>query len=437
MTIQKKANRVSSTWRQTLVRYTYTLLLCVFLPLLIFLLRKRRDQDATGLRRSPLARFGFIKKHHSVNGYLFHCVSVGEVVAASAVIKQLIISEPDVAITISTTTPTGANQAIGLFGDRITHHYLPFDIPVVMNRFLSQIQPKMVVITEVELWPNMIHRCGQKGIPVCVINGRLSARSAHRYKKFSALFLPMFRTLTHICAQGPKDFQNYLSLGVEASKITQTNNIKFDQPRVDLAPDFQFLGLRRGCRHILLGGSTHAPEEDILLTAFKSLVTEYPDLLLILVPRHPERFDAVAQLVEASGLSFCRSKDTDEVSDDCQVLLIDEMGKLNFAYQVSTMAFVGGSIADKGGHNALEAAACALPIMMGPLTYNNPEICAGLKSVGALYTVNSAQDIGALALNWLRNPKSAKASGIAGLTELKRNRGAVVETMKILALYAH
>ncbi len=421
----------SPRWYEELARRFYTLLLILLLPVFWLKFRKWGSNQTGAFQSSFVQRLGFVPGYQK-QGYLFHCVSVGEVMVASCVIKSIQQSQPDVPVTITTTTETGSARVKSLFGSSVQHFYLPLDLPCAMRRMLARLQPAMVIITEVELWPNLIHSCWQKDIPVTVINARMTERSAARYAKISALFKPMLFKLSHVCAQGKRDFQQYLHLGIPPEKLTLTNNIKFDQVSSSNNKDVDYLALAQCDRPVIVAGSTHDPEETILLDAFSSVTETHPEALLVIVPRHPQRFELIKHLLADSAFTFSLSSQTEQVATDSQVLLVDEMGKLNEVYQLANIAFVGGSIADRGGHNALEPAAAAIPILMGPHRYNNPEICEYLEQEGALHLVSNAQDITHYCNHWLTHPDDATKAGEAGREVLTQNQGAVEATVSCL-----
>lgn len=416
-----------------LCRWLYSFLLLLLIPLAIAKLAgKKRDQHPL-FSHGKLERFGIVPLPPCHNGYLVHCVSVGEVVAASCVIKQLLIDEPHTSITVTTTTSTGSARVRDIFGERVNHCYLPFDVSLCMLMMLKRIRPKAVLITEVELWPNMVHMCWKRKVPVVVVNARMTDRSARRYQKISRVFIPMLNKVSHVCAQGKRDYQNYLSLGLSEKKLTLTNNIKFDQAAsVSIAPA-SFMGLESYKGPILIAGSTHDPEEETIIEAAKVLWKTYPALVVVIVPRHPERFDTVAELLISHEIGFTRSSSANAFEINKPVILLDEMGCLNNAYSVGTIAFVGGSIADKGGHNALEPAAFSLPILMGPNTYNNPVICQYLKDRGALQIVNDAYEVAQACGTWLSSKVLQQKAGNAGGQVLRENSGALNKTLACLA----
>ena len=433
--MSKQRATYSPKWYQDAFRWFYSFILALLIPFAFFTLVKRGMTRQKDYNRRRFERFGYVAHAPKANGYLFHCVSVGEVVAASVLIKRIMQEQPERQITVTTTTPTGSARVRAIFGDKVHHFYLPYDLHMAMAGMLRRIKPSVVFITEVELWPNLIHACWKRDIPVMVVNARMTDRSARRYAKFPILFEPMLNKLAHVCAQGDRDYANYRFLGMPESKLTLTNNIKFDQASALDASVSGFLGLEHSSRKVLVGGSTHDPEETVLLQTYQAVKKHCPQLLLVLVPRHPERFETVARLIQKSGLAMTQSASANSVSDDCDVLLVNEMGKLNAVYAVADFAFVGGSIADRGGHNALEPAARKLPVMMGPNTYNNPVICAKLAESGALFIVEDAAAMTELTLSWCKNADAAALAGLAGYTVLEQNSGALDKTMKVVELY--
>tara|TARA_A200000113_G_scaffold60286_1_gene51573 strand:+ start:606 stop:1970 length:1365 start_codon:yes stop_codon:yes gene_type:complete len=420
---------------ETLCRWGYSCVLALLIPFAIVQLVKRGSTRNKDYNRRRFERFGFVRRPPKENGYLFHCVSVGEVVAASCLIKRIMRVEPDAQITITTTTSTGSARVRDIFKDTVHHFYLPYDLHLAMAGMLKRVKPKMVMITEVELWPNLVHTCWKAHIPVVVINARMTDRSAKRYKKIGKLFNPMLGKLSHVCAQGQRDYDNYSWLGMDSKRLTLTNNIKFDQASSEVNTLSHFIGISRGKSPLLVAGSTHEPEEKAILDAALKVWKVFPSFRVVIVPRHPERFDAVAKIIEKYNLSFARTSEVASVPDDTNVILLDEMGKLNQAYAIASFAFVGGSIAERGGHNALEPAAFALPILMGPHTFNNPVICEYLQDCGALTIVENAADIAVALTNWIRNPAESVTAGSAGKQVLQNNSGALDATLTCIGKY--
>jgi 3-deoxy-D-manno-octulosonic-acid transferase len=423
-------------------RLCYTVLLCLLLPIILLLFKKKLHHSHPHLQhRSFWERFGKIDKSFKTGGIHVHCVSVGEINAAAGLIRALLEEYPSLPVTLTTSSTTGAAHAFEIFKNKVQHCYLPVDIPILMNRFYSIIQPTLVLVTEVEIWPNMVNACIKRNVPTVLINARMTSKSLKNYRKFWWLFRHTFRQFTVICAQSSESFENFLAFGVYKSRLKLSRNMKFDLLPQEkdkilgrkLIDDFGLKG-----RPILLAGSTHDPEEKLLLSTYTSLKRNHPDLALVIVPRHPHRFDEVYQIVKASG--YCTERisspntniDRSNVKGTIDCLLVDTMGWLKACYSVCSIAFVGGSFANKGGHNALEAALYSKPIVMGPSTFNNPNICQHLSSQNALHITQSEKELTEVIGKWLANPKQSSEDGEKGLQVLLRNAGSVEYTMGVL-----
>jgi 3-deoxy-D-manno-octulosonic-acid transferase len=423
---------------QVLSRFAYTVLVTVIWIVAICRWWSLGIVRSAKFERKRAQRYGALGQltPRQRGGILFHCVSVGEVVAASCVIKGLLNTQPDLPIVITTTTATGAQRVRDIFGtsltDNLAHHYLPYDLPWLMSRLLAHIQPKLVCITEVELWPNLLAKTAQKHIPVCVVNARMTAKSARTYRKISGVFMPMLQQVTTVCAQGQRDADAYLSLGLAPEKLVLTHNVKFDQVSdvvvpesiIELSNILNLLG-----KQVLLAGSTHQDEETFWLDVYKQLQADFPQALLIIVPRHPQRFAQVEAEILSSGLNYVNWADRDKLNAQTQVLLVDAMGVLTPLYTCADIAFVGGSIVAKGGHNALEPASMSVPVIMGIHTYNNPVICDTLITAGGLRIVTDTTSARQLCHTWLSEPALADAIGRCGQTVILDNQGALARTL--------
>lgn len=422
--------------KQKIVLLGYSLVWLLITPFALCHFIYQFVRRKPGYTKARLSRYGFtLKQNNQKSDLLIHCASVGEVVAIQNLVEQLLDKKPNQHITITTNTTTGADRVKLLFADRVEHAYLPYDFPLFLKFFLKKKRPAKVLINEMELWPNLCHLCWRSNIPIFIINGRMSEKSTKTYQKFPSLFQPMFEKITAICAQDQRDYQNYLALGVSPDKLTLTNNIKFDLSISDhdialsqrIKTDFALTK-----RLLIVAGSTHEPEEQILLDAYLALVKAYPELLLVIVPRHPQRFDKVHQLLQKQNIETILISEEKPCQPNTQVLLCDQMGKLRSLYALADISFVGGSLADKGGHNALEPAAVGVPILMGQSTYNNPAICQALADSGALLKVTDAQQIEAACKKWLDNPEQRKLAGEAGKQVLVNNSGAIQKTLSVL-----
>jgi 3-deoxy-D-manno-octulosonic-acid transferase len=410
------------------------LVLLLPLGLLTLLLKSDKTQ---GLANKNRERFGFIGKPKT-DGILVHCVSVGEVNAAKNLVIRLQQRHPELAITISTTSSTGAKQARAVFKDSVQHMYLSVDIPICMWLFFNRLRPKLVIVTEVEIWPNMLHQCFRRKIPAVLINGRMTKQSVKSYQRLAWLFRPSLRKFSRICAQGQQDFENFLSLGVYKPNLRLSNNMKFDlqldeQDEIKAKKLQQQLGL--STQAVFVAGSTHDLEEIACLDAFKQLRLKHPDLVLFIVPRHPHRFDKVVQLCQATGYSVVKVSDLHDqpLAEVPDILVVDAMGMLKACFQLATCAFVGGSFANKGGHNALEPALYAVPTMMGPSIFNNPVICQALADAGGLKILSAPQQLSDTASKWLDSPEEATRAGQANKNVIEQNRGAVEQTLEAIS----
>lgn len=362
-----------------------------------------------------------------------HAVSVGEVQASAALIRALRARYPEIPLVLTTVTPTGAARAKSLFGDDVYHSFAPYDLPGSVRRFFDRVQPRLAIILETEIWPNLFDACGKRGIPLVLASARVSQRSVGRYRRLVGLFR---QTLSHgivIAAQSEGDAERFRSIGANPDRTHVTGNIKFDlQVPATLTADGAKLRAQYApARQVWIAGSTHAGEEDVVLDAHERLLASGTDALLIVVPRHPNRFDDVAASLKRRGLTFVRRSRAQTAAADTQVLLVDSLGELMTFYAASDVAFVGGSLVPIGGHNLLEPAALGLPIVSGPNTYNAEGIARLLIEVGAVQTVHNAAELAASVGGLLRDPELRRATGARGRATVEANRGALE---KLLAL---
>ena len=415
------------------MRVIYTLLFYFILPfaLLRMLWRSRK---APAYRQRWGERLSLTPRHAPATGVIwFHCVSVGESLAAVPLIRAARTRWPDVPVLVTTTTPTGSERVRATFGDTVYHVYLPFDLPGMMARFLRRWQPRVLVVMETELWPNLVAACARRCIPVMLANARLSERSARGYARISGLTRPMLRRLSLIAAQFEPDARRFISLGASPDRVQVTGSLKFD---LHIDPEKAALGraLRQQWqRPVWIAASTHDGEDRPVLAAHRRLLTQHPDLLLVLVPRHPERFDAVAALVQSEGLACARRSHDEAVTASVQVYLGDTMGELLGLFGAADVAFVGGSLVPTGGHNPLEPLAMGVPVIMGPHVFNFQVICDALKEAGALVTVQDDEAL-ADAIHRLLEDRVLREKQVeAGQAVLAANRGALDRQLDGLA----
>lgn len=412
-------------------RHLYSLLFHFCLPLIGLRLAWRAWRAPAYARRIG-ERFALLPPLRP-GGIWVHAVSVGESIAAAPLVRELLARYPDLPITLTCMTPTGSERIRALFPEaqfagRVQHCYLPYDLPWAAARFLKQARPKLAVIMETELWPNYIHQCALRGIPVALANGRLSARSARGYGRFAKLTAPMLAELNLLAVQTQVEAERFIALGARPEAVDVTGSIKFDQ-QVDAEVSGRASALREQWqarqRPVWIAASTREGEDALVIQAHRRLLASQPDALLILVPRHLERFDTAATQLREAGLTFVRRSSGDAVGLDVQVLLGDSMGELMFLYALADIAFVGGSLVETGGHNPLEPAALGLPVIMGPHRFNFLEITAQLLERGALSEVADADALGDQVAMLLSNPARAAEMRDAGLAVLKANQGAL------------
>ncbi|MFI8978740.1 lipid IV(A) 3-deoxy-D-manno-octulosonic acid transferase [Ectopseudomonas khazarica] len=408
-------------------RHLYTLLLHLALPLIALRLALRARKAPAYARRIK-ERFSFALPPLKPGGIWVHAVSVGESIAAAPMIRALQARYPELPITVTCMTPTGSERIQALFGDSVQHCYLPYDLPWAAARFLDRARPRLAVVMETELWPNHIHQCARRGIPVALANARLSERSARGYARFGKLTAPMLAELSLIAVQTQAEAQRFLDLGARPDCVEVTGSIKFDL-KIDAELLQRAAELRRQWqaeqRPVWIAASTHAGEDEIVLAAHRQLLETRPNALLILVPRHPERFNSVHELCLSDGLTTRRRSSGEVLQAGDQVLLGDTMGELLFLYALADIAFVGGSLVANGGHNLLEPAALGKPVLSGPHLFNFLEIAAQLRAAGALSEVANAAQLAERTATLLDTPAEAQRMSTAGLAVLKANQGAL------------
>ncbi|MCU6668359.1 lipid IV(A) 3-deoxy-D-manno-octulosonic acid transferase [Enterobacteriaceae bacterium H4N4] len=414
----------------------YTALLYLIQPL-IWIRLWVRGRKAPAYRKRWAERYGFYRRPLKPGGIMLHSVSVGETLAAIPLVRALRHRYPDLPITVTTMTPTGSERVQSAFGSDVQHVYLPYDLPDALSRFLNKVDPKLVLIMETELWPNLIAALKKRNIPLVIANARLSARSAAGYEKLGKFVLKLLRRITLIAAQNEEDAQRFVKLGAKNNQVTVTGSLKFD---ISVTPQLaaKAITLRRQWaphRPVWIATSTHDGEESIIIAAHQSLLQQFPDLLLILVPRHPERFPDATNLVREAGLSFSTRSSGDVPSASTQVVIGDTMGELMLLYGIADLAFVGGSLVERGGHNPLEAAAHAIPVLMGPHTLNFKDICARLEQASGLITVTDAATLTKEVSSLLTDADYRNFYGRHAVEVLYQNQGALQRLLQLLEPY--
>lgn len=366
-----------------------------------------------------------------------HALSVGEVISAVPLVRAMAERFPDRKLFFSASTETGFAEAERRLGETAVERFLfPYDLPIPVRRTLNRVDPGLIVLVETDIWPGFLGEAEARGVPVALVNTRLSDRSFAGYRRVSGFMGAVLRTLDRVCPQSALDARRFRALGVPADRIVRTGNIKFDQPadtpdatertalrnRLGLAPE----------RPILVAGSTHEGEEAMLAAAFRELRRAFPELALVIAPREPDRARGVRRIFSEAGFPAATLAET-ESGAKADAVVVDRIGVLKSLYAAGALAFVGGSLVPRGGHNPLEPAAHGVPVLFGPHMTDFREIARLLREAGGADAVGSAGELAAVATRWLRRPEDARRAGARGREVFLRNRGAVDRTLDVLA----
>jgi 3-deoxy-D-manno-octulosonic-acid transferase len=363
-----------------------------------------------------------------------HAVSLGEMSAAAPLVRALHSRYPQLALAVTAATPAGRARASDLFAEVADIRFLPYDTPGSVRRFLERIRPRVAIIMETELWPNLFSECERRRVPVFLASARLSAKSVSRYRRLGKLFSGVFTPNVAVAAQSADDAERFRSIGASANQTRVIGNVKFDVG-VDAGgiETGKILRAAYGAKLVWVAGSTHAGEEEQVLAAHALLQAHRPDSLLLLVPRHRDRFAAVADLLARRGVKFARrSGMTRPLPIDTQVLLVDTIGELAALYASADVAFVGGSLVPIGGHNLLEPAALGLPVLTGPSHFNSKEIALLLLRRGAALEVANPQELAAALQRLLEEPAERRRMGNIGKDIVESNRGSVDRLLTLI-----
>lgn len=415
-------------------RLLYSLLLYLLLPAILVRLCWRALRAPAYARRWG-ERFG---RAPPLSGPMIwvHSVSVGETLAALPLIRRLQAGAPGVRLLVTTTTPTGSALVQAELGGGVAHCYAPYDFPHAVRRFLDRVRPALLIVMETELWPNLLHGCARRGIPVVLANARLSARSAAGYARVPALTRPMLATLSRVAAQTTEDGERLVALGLAPEKLQVTGNIKFDLA-LDAGLEARARRLRAewrgGTRPIWLAASTHEGEDEPVLAAHRRLLAAQPSALLVLVPRHPERFDRVHALCRRQGLRTLRRSAGQPLAADTQVLLGDTMGELLAFCGAADLVFVGGSLVPVGGHNLIEPAAWGKPVLSGAHTFNFAAAAALLEAGGGLRVCADGAALTEAVVELSGQSERRAAMGEAARAVAEANRGALARLEAVIA----
>lgn len=416
------------------MRWLYTALFHLALPLIFARLAWRGIKLPAYRRRwsERLARYG---RRYDAGVLWFHAVSVGESEAAFPLIRALRTRFPHYPILVTCTTPTGSARITSVLGDSVQHVYIPYDLPTCIGRFMECFRPVLGVVLETEIWPNLFLECHKRGIPLALVNGRMSERSARGYARLAGLAGESMAALSLVAAQTGADADRYRALGAAENRVVVTGNVKFDlEFSGEMRVQAQALRTRLfGERPVVVAGSTHANEDEQILSAVRELRAEFPDLVLVLAPRHPERWSPVAALCERQGFQLRRRSDDAPCGADDGVFLLDSLGELRLFYGMADLAFVGGSLVPVGGHNVLEPAAAGVPVLYGPHMFNFAEIGRKLKDAGGGIQVADVGELTRRMGELLRQRDLRADMGRAACGFVQANRGAVQHTTELLA----
>ena len=416
-------------------RFLYSVLFYCLLPAIVMRLLWRGLKAPSYFQRWA-ERFGFCQRLESSTPTIWlHAVSVGETLAAVPLVCALQDKYPDHRIFMTCMTPTGSDRVLSIFGDSIEHSYAPYDLPDAVARFLNRVDPKLLIIMETELWPNTIAACKRRGIPVIVANARLSEKSARGYQRISPIVAPMLNNLHTVAAQHTDDAQRFQSLGLPQSGSVVTGNIKFDlHLDQDLrAKASQLLHDWRGPdnRPILLAASTHKGEDELILAAFTKIKMQVESLLLVLVPRHPERFNPVAELCQKTGFPTVRRSNNVSTAG-VDILLGDSMGELMTFFGACDLAFVGGSLVPTGGHNVIEPAAWGVPVLTGPHLFNFSEASELLMGGGGMLICQDSDELASHCSRLLQDDSIRQTMSLAARQVAEANRGALDRLLRVI-----
>ena len=414
----------------------YNWFLRLLFPYVLLRLLWRGLRNPDYWRRIP-ERFGFIDPLPPPRVIWIHAVSVGEVRAALPLVHELTVRYPEYPLLITTMTPTGSAQVRELFNGRVAHCYAPYDYPSAVRRFLDRTRPVMAVVMETELWPNIFHQCRVRSIPVFVTNVRMSESSMRKYQRFASLARATLQQVSRFAAQSPADAQRLLTLGAGPESVTVTGSIKFElNAGASLRESAEVLRIAWGQdRPVWLAASTHQGEEEAVLAALTQLKQHkrFANMLLVLVPRHPERFAAVARLCRKSGFRVAvRSENRGALAAEVEILVGDTMGELQLFFGAADVAFIGGSLVPTGGHNLLEASALGKPVVFGPHMFNFQEISQMTLERGAGVQIHAPSELAPAVSDFLGNANRRDSAGEAGRRMVEENRGALAANMRIL-----
>lgn len=416
------------------MRVVYSALWYLLLPAL-FLRLWWRGRRAPAYRRRWRERLALGYRAGTVKGSIWvHAVSVGETLAAAPLIEALLRDHPHTPLLITTTTPTGSERVRALFGERVHHVYCPWELPGAYRRLLRAFDPKLVAVMETELWPNLCAAVKAHGAALVLLNGRLSENSHRGYRKLPSLVRPMLARFEALAVQSAVEAERFVDLGAPRERVKVVGSVKFDLTLdAELQGRAAALSTHWSGRPAWIAASTHPGEDEIVLAAHRRLLNRHPRALLILVPRHPERFDKVAALARSMGFTVARRGAGEGVEARTTVYLADTMGELLMLFGAAEVAFVGGSLVPVGGHNLLEPAAWGRPVLTGPHLHNFTAIAALLDQAGALRVVGNEEELAVSVGKLLDDAGERRRLGDAAAAVVAANRGALQSSLGIMA----
>ena len=414
-----------------MLRLIYTAIFYLALPLYFVRLIIRAVQNPDYLKRwGERLGYGSNLPTEGKTVLWIHAVSVGEVNASIPLVRSLLDTYSNSEILVTTSTPTGSKILLDKMGARVKHQYVPLDLPACLNVFLDRWNPKAVIVLETEIWPNILSMCKERGIFTALVNARLSEKSKDKYNIVKPLAAEALANLDLLIAQYDSDADRFKEINTSL-KIEVCGNLKFDQQVPEemhsISSSIRDSWSDDGQRPTLIAASTHETEEEFVLDAFLEILGEAKEALLILVPRHPERFETVFEYIQNRELSVARRSNKDDVTPKTQVLLGDTMGELNFLYSVSDVAFIGGSLVDHGGQNLLEPASLGLPLSSGKSLRNFQEIADELQESKALFLIEEQKELSDFFIDMISKPKKSARIGKASAKVFEKNRGVLIK----------
>lgn len=414
-----------------MMRRLYTIILYCLVPLMLLRLYWK-GRSFPAYRQRILERFSLSSQPNTPADIWLHAVSLGEVVAATPLINALLARSLRVMVT--TMTPTGSQRVLQQYGQRVQHQYLPYDLPWCLARFLHQVQPKVLVIMETELWPNLINSAHLSQLPIVLANARISDKSFHSYLKTRWFFKPVLRQITHILTQSLQDSRRFVRLGADERHVSMLGNMKFDIQFPEGVPQ-ELIELQHRWGHsrvVLLLASTHDDEEAQWLAQYANLRQHIPDLLILIAPRHPQRFQTVYEQSLQLGFKTGRRSQPETIDHALEVIVVDSLGELFSFYQLCHYAFVGGSLVPVGGHNVLEPMAAGVPVLVGPYMQNSKAICTELLEANAMQQSQGIEQSVVQLLQLYQDGKQTQRQVQCATAVLAANQGCVQRYLAVI-----